>query len=201
MLQVERGYSAASKHEAAHPSPVMALHEFKHDLFISYAVNPDKDTFQIVRAAFQAHRLNVFNPDMDMSRLNVDGGASVELMQEHVRVSKLVLAIISRGGAIFKSECCRAELTAAKDAGIPVMPVYNGDKSSLQDVKDHIDGKVEGLGEGTDVYQTLIKYVFKEYAPQRSIPWSPGYAKLSANRMFEPRHVQADSRPSQHAAR
>ena len=39
------------------------------------------------------------------------------------------------------------------EAGIPVIPIYNGDECSLKDIKDHVDGKVEGLGE----YQELIR--------------------------------------------
>ena len=117
----------------------------QHDLFVSYAVTPDAATFQVVRGQFLARDLNVFNPDVDMSRLVVEGGASGELMQRHVRGSKLVLAVFSRGGALFNSKWCCMELAAAREAGIPVVPIYNGDTTSLQDVKDHIDGKVAGL--------------------------------------------------------
>ena len=53
-------------------------------------------------------------------------------------------------------------MTAAKEAGIPVVPIYNGDSCGLTDIKDHIDGKVVGLGRETEVYNDLIKYVFKE---------------------------------------
>ena len=165
--------SQTSLEAAAPPLPAISMAEDltydldggevdEHDLFISYAVEPDASTFQIVRTAFQALGLNVFNPDVDMSRLRVAGGASGELMQQHVRASKIVLAVISRDGAIFKSQWCRMELMAAKEAGIPIIPIYNSDFSALQDIKDHIDGKVEGLGRGTEVYEQLVKYVFKE---------------------------------------
>ena len=70
--------------------------------------------------------------------------------------SAIVLAIISRGGPIFKSKWCLMELEAAVDAKIPIVPIYNGDVSSLQDVKDLIDGKVEGLGKETAVYEHVI---------------------------------------------
>ena len=39
-------------------------------------MNPDAGTFQNVRDRFLVLGVNVFNPDMDMSRLQVDGGAS-----------------------------------------------------------------------------------------------------------------------------
>ena len=81
-----------------------------HDLFISYAVEPDKHTFVTLRDTFLALCLDVFNPDMDLA---VAGGATAELMQAHVRASKLVLAVMSRGAPIFKSQWCRAELSAA----------------------------------------------------------------------------------------
>ena len=131
-------------------------------MFISYAVYPDAATFQTVRTAFEALGLNVFNPDIHMSRLEIDGGASGELMQHHVRASKVVLVVLSRDGPIFKSPWCLMELKAAKEAGIPIIPIYNGDDSSLMDIKNHIDGKVAGLSPGSQIYEGLVKYIFKE---------------------------------------
>ena len=133
-----------------------------HDVFISYSVESDASTFQTVRTAFEALGLNVFNPDMDMSRLRVDGGASGELMQQHVRASKIVLAVLSRNGPIFKSPWCLMELRAAKAAGIPIIPIYNGDVSALNDIKDHINGNVNGLEQGSEIFEDLVKYIFKE---------------------------------------
>ena len=159
----EQGQRMATRPDDAHPlvNPRRARSHDDHDIFISYAVDPDAPTFQTVRMAFQVLGLNVFNPDVHMSRLVMDGGASGVLMQQHVRKSKLVLAVLSPGGPIFRSPWCCLELSAAKEAGIPVLPIYNGDVSGLLQIKDLIDGRVKGLGKDAAEYD-LIKYVFKE---------------------------------------
>jgi len=129
-----------------------------HDLFISYSVDPSAPTFVALRDSFLTFGLDVFNPDIDMA---VPGGANAELMRANVRASKLALAVMSRDGAIFFSQWCRAELYAAKEAGIPVLPVYNGDDTALGDVKAIIMGTVPGLERDSE-HWPLVKYVFKE---------------------------------------
>merc|ERR1712110_344517 len=42
------------------------------------------------------------------------------------------------------------------------MGVYDGDTSSKNDIKALVDGHVKRLGKETEVYNTLIKYVFQE---------------------------------------
>ena len=47
------------------------------------------------------------------------------------------------------------------EAGIPVLPVYNGDNTALDDVKAIINGTVPGLERDSE-HWPLVKYVFKE---------------------------------------
>ena len=86
--------------------------------------------------------LNVFNPDMHMA---VAGGATKELMQQHARNSHLMLAVMSHGGLIFDSPWCRAEMEAARDASVPIVPVYNGDMTTLKEVKSIVDQSSDQL--------------------------------------------------------
>ena len=46
-------------------------------------------------------------------------------MQDAVRRSRLVVAALSDG--FFESEWCEAEIAAAKEAGIKVIPCFSGD--------------------------------------------------------------------------
>ena len=53
-------------------------------------------------------------------------------MQDAVRRSELVVAALSNG--FFTSDWCAAEIAAAKDAGIKVIPVYSGDDHGAKQV-------------------------------------------------------------------
>lgn len=121
-------------------------------------MDPDAHTFATLRDSFLVLDLDVFNPDMDMA---VPGGANKELMQAHARSSALLLAIISKGAPLFKSQWCRAEIRAAMEAGVPVIPVYSADDVSLRDVKAVIDGRVDGLSRDAEHF-SLVQYCFKE---------------------------------------
>ena len=64
----------------------------------------------------------------------------------------------SGGAPIFESQWCRAELGAASGAGIPIIPVYNGDTTALNDVKAIINGDTweHGFWGGTVSFARLI---------------------------------------------
>ena len=49
-------------------------------------------------------------------------------MQDAVKRSRLVIAALSEG--FFESTWCEAEIVAAKEAQVPVIPVYSGDHHS-----------------------------------------------------------------------
>ena len=68
--------------------------------------------------------LNVFNQIRDLAKADVNK----EIMQEHARNSKVVLALLSPN--YFNSKWCRYELIAAQEAGVPIVPVYSGFKDS-----------------------------------------------------------------------
>ena len=74
-------------------------------------------------------------------------------MQNAVRRSKLVVAALSEG--FFASKWCEAEIEAARDAGIKVIPCYSGDDHGAK----QIDRWVQAY-RGHPVF----KYIFKDNA-------------------------------------
>ena len=74
-------------------------------------------------------------------------------MQNAVRRSKLVVAALSEG--FFASKWCEAEIEAARDAGIKVIPCFSGDDQPSK----QIDRWVEAYRP-----HPVFSYVFKENA-------------------------------------
>ena len=74
-------------------------------------------------------------------------------MQGAVRRSHLVVAALSEG--FFASTWCEAEIAAAKEAGLKVIPCFSGD--------DHASKKVD---KWVKAYRdhAVFKYVFRENA-------------------------------------
>ena len=64
----------------------------------------------------------IFNPTTHLSHVDQINAAA---MAGAVRRSKLVLAALSEG--FFASKWCEAEIVAAREAGIKVVPCYSGD--------------------------------------------------------------------------
>ena len=65
----------------------------------------------------------IFNPTTHLSHVEK---INKEAMAGAVRRSKLVLAALSEG--FFASKWCEAEIEAAREAGIKVIPCYSGDE-------------------------------------------------------------------------
>ena len=63
----------------------------------------------------------VFNQKRDFAGEHVSTGA----MQRHVRASKVVLALVTPPN-YFDSMYCRAEIEAAAEAGVPIVPGHSG---------------------------------------------------------------------------
>ena len=97
-----------------------------------------------------AKDITVFNPTTHLSHVAV---INKEAMQGAVKRSTLVIAALSDG--FFTSDWCAAEIAAAKDAGIKVIPVFSGD--------DHAAKKID---KWVDKYKsdTEFGYVFRENA-------------------------------------
>ena len=64
----------------------------------------------------------IFNPTTYLSHVE---RINMAAMADAVRRSKLVLAALSQG--FFASKWCEAEIVAAREAGIKVVPCYSGD--------------------------------------------------------------------------
>ena len=105
------------------------------DVFISHYTKDDShDVFMVVRAFLDAKDKTVFNPTTHLSHVKI---INKEAMQGAVRRSKLVIAALSDG--FFESTWCEAEIVAAKEAGIPVIPVYSGDHHGAKMVDKWVD--------------------------------------------------------------
>jgi len=97
-----------------------AARPFYHDVFISYSTADNRQTFENLRACFVDLGCKVFNPTVDMQGAKV----SLEVMQEHVRGSKVL--VVMPGPGHCKSKWCRGEVMAGIEAQIPIVRVFAG---------------------------------------------------------------------------
>ena len=86
-----------------------------------------------------ARNVSIFNPTTHLSHVKV---INKEAMQGAVKRSSLVVAALSDG--FFESSWCAAEIVAAKEAGIKVIPCFSGDDHAAKQIdrwvvkyKDH----------------------------------------------------------------
>ena len=79
--------------------------------------------YQAVSSFMSAYDKIMFNPTIHLSHVEQINKAA---MAHAVRRSKLVLAALSEG--FFASKWCEAEIEAAREAGIKVIPCYSGDE-------------------------------------------------------------------------
>ena len=87
-------------------------------LFVSHATKDDsKNAFEKVEAFMSAKDITVFNPTTHLAHVEE---INKEAMQSAVKRSKLVVAALSDG--FFESSWCAAEIVAAKEARIRVIP-------------------------------------------------------------------------------
>ena len=93
------------------------------DVFISHCTNDDShDVFKVVSAFLRARDKTVFNPTTHLTHAQKINAAA---MADAVKSSQLVVAALSHG--FFNSTWCEAEIAAAKEAGIKVVPTFSGD--------------------------------------------------------------------------
>jgi len=93
------------------------------DVFISHCTSDD--SFSVYHAVYNfmtAKGLRVFNPTSDLSHCPE---INSEQMANCVKRSRLVLVALSEG--FFESSWCKAEVNAARQSGIKVIPIYSGD--------------------------------------------------------------------------
>ena len=100
-----------------------------HHVFISYTANEMDPVFEALLSTLSAMDLNVFNQRRDLAGVEVNKAE----MQAHAMGSKVVLPLLSPG--YFDSEWCRAEVEAAAEAGVPIVPVYSGGSHTENQIK------------------------------------------------------------------
>ena len=79
--------------------------------------------FQTVNSFMSAYNKIIFNPTTHLSHVEQINMAA---MAGAVRRSNVVLAALSEG--FFASTWCEAEIEAAREAGIKVIPCYSGEE-------------------------------------------------------------------------
>jgi hypothetical protein len=92
-----------------------------HDLFISYKSEDSEQVYNSLLTRLSEKGLNVFNSARDFAGAT----PSKDLMGQHAAGSVVLLALVSPN--YFDSPWCRHEAVSAKQAGVPIIPVYSGD--------------------------------------------------------------------------
>ena len=100
-----------------------------HHVFISYYASEMDPVFETLLSTLSAMGLNVFNQRRDLAGVTVNKAE----MQAHATGSKVVLPLLSLG--YFDSKWCRAEVEAAAEAGVPIVPVYSGANHTESQIK------------------------------------------------------------------
>ena len=101
--------------------PIPQVRHF--NVFISHCTNDDShDVFTVVSVFLRAKGKTVFNPTTHLTHAQKINAAA---MADAVKSSQLVVAALSHG--FFHSTWCEAEIAAAKEAGIKVVPTFSGD--------------------------------------------------------------------------
>ena len=105
------------------PPSTIATQVRRFDVFISHATKDDsKRVYEVVQTFLSAKDKTIFNPTTHLSHVEK---INKKAMQDAVRRSRLVVAALSEG--FFGSNWCAAEIVAAKEAGIKVIPTYSGE--------------------------------------------------------------------------
>ena len=142
-------------------APVESASERTFDVFISHATKDDShDVFKVVQASMDAREITIFNPTTHLAHVEV---INKEAMQGAVKRSKLVVAALSDG--FFESSWCAAEVAAAKEAGIKVIPVYSGDDHPAKQIDRWVD-KYKGHAEFGYVFNENARDVLNKQNPQ-----------------------------------
>jgi hypothetical protein len=123
----------------------------RFNVFISHCTNDDSHkVFQVVSAFLRGKGKTVFNPTTHLThaqQINADA------MADAVKRSRLVVAALSHG--FFNSKWCEAEIKAAKEARIKVVPTFSGD--------DHGSNQIDKWIQEYRSHPTF-GYIFRENA-------------------------------------
>lgn len=141
MTMLAKPTAVAADDQSMTPPPQLQAAKLTYDVFISHASKDDSlDVYRAVNAFLAAKDKHIFNPATDLSHAE---RVNKRAMQDAVRRSRLVVAALS--AEFFASEWCEAEIAAAKEAGIKVVPVYSGDDDGakqcdrwVETYKDHV---------------------------------------------------------------
>ena len=134
-----------------------------HDLFISYFSKESDGVFQVLLNLFKSKGFNVFNQKLDLAGQEV----SLEEMQKHAKGSSLIIALLSPN--YFESKWCRGELEAAKEAGVPIVPVYSGEdyvKKQILGLLDERDDPEKAVAVKAAFVENLLDANNGEHAEQ-----------------------------------
>jgi len=131
------------------------------DVFISHATKDDShEVYQKVDAFLSAKDKKIFNPTTHLSHVEEINKAA---MQDAVKRSKLVVAALSDG--FFESTWCAAEIVAAKEAGIKVIPVFSGDDHPAKQIDRWVD-KYKGHAEFGYIFRENARDVLNKQNPE-----------------------------------
>jgi len=132
------------------PVPPKQVHR-TFNVFISHCTKDDSnEVFKVVSAFLKGKGQTVFNPTTHLTHAEKINAAA---MADAVKRSGLVVAALSRG--FFNSRWCEAEIKAAKEAGIKVVPTFSGDNHG----SNQIDEWINEYGS-----HATFGYVFRENA-------------------------------------
>ena len=112
-----------------------------------------------------AKDITIFNPTTHLSHVKE---INKEAMQGAVKRSKIVVAALSDG--FFTSDWCAAEIVAAKQAGIKVIPVFSGNDHAANQVDKWVKAYKDHPEYG---------YVFRENARDVLNKQNPGSVKAT----------------------
>merc|ERR1740124_1971318 len=134
------------------------------DLFVSHCTKDNSHAvFQAVNSFISAKDKVIFNPPTHLSHV---GQINAAAMAGAVRRSKLVLAALSEG--FFASKWCEAEIEAAREAGVKVIPCYSGDDYGAKQVDKWVDEYKSHAN---------FKYIFRENGRDVLNKQNPGSVK------------------------
>ena len=107
----------------------------EQSMFISHCTQDEgMQLFNTAEMFFAEKGVRVFNPTTEFQKIE----ASTSAMVAAVQASQVVLAALSP--KLFTSKWCLAELAAAHEANIPVVPVFAGDFCSNHQIGLWVDG-------------------------------------------------------------
>ena len=143
----------------------------RYDVFVSHATKDGLGVFEKLQGYMDGRNLTVFNPTTILSHVE---RPSTGAMQAYARTSKLVLAVLTDG--FFESKWCEAEIRAAMDVGLKVVPVFSGD--------DYTGRNVDAWVAAYKAHE-VYGYVFKQNAMDVKNKFNASQVKSTLDKLIE----------------